>query len=411
MRNKRTQNIILSVVLIFILAVVVFAIVKNVSKKDMAIYFDSNPKGAKVYSRKDFLGETPFEMKHNLYLNKYFLEKKLFTFKKEFYSGQKVRFLYDQSKTIDTIQVNLQLRKLPLPEYSGSLPNNHLLRIEDIHGKTTEELALLRNEIYAKYGREFITPKYREYFGSKSWYKINPHFSDDFLTEIDKKNVALILSIEQSSKTGKAFAGKVQDKPKYIYKEYDDKFDPTKAELAPENLIFKTDEELALLRNEIYARYGREFKTPKYKKYFGSKKWYKINSEYSDALLNETAKKNVTLILEVEKSIEENKDMIKKVLDNPEYTYKDEKLIFIDEHKVKYLKETRWGRIFCKYDYISYNKSGESIIDWSVYKGNIYISAVNQFHYYKDLKQIGVLKPDFTNNTLELLEISEAELD
>jgi hypothetical protein len=402
MKSKKFQNIRLSVELIVLLVILSFVILKFVSNRNMAIYFESNPEEVKVFSHRKFIGTAPLQIKYNIFNSKYFTEKTSFTFRKDFYMAKTIFFSYDQTKPIDTIKVNLKVSKEPLQEYSGEFSHNHLLPLEDLRDKTKEELAFIRNEIYAKYGREFITPKYRNYFNSKEWYKVNPHFSDDFLNETDKKNVALILSLEKSPKTSKTSAEKATDKPEYTYKEIEVELYPDKI-LIPEDLVCKTNEELALLRNEIYARHGRQFKTPKYQEYFNSKNWYKINPEYSDALLTETDRANLSLILDIEKSIEENKDMIKRILENPEYTYKNEKLIFIDEHNVKYLKSSNWGRIFCKYDYISSTGEGEKIVRWRSYKGEIFLCDYNKV-WGKERRQISIVKLDLKDHTIRLIK-------
>ena len=54
-----------------------------------------------------------------------------------------------------------------------------------------------------------------------------------------------------------------------------------------------TCETYDLLRNSIYAAYGRAFKTPKWSQLFGKEPWYKVNPKYDDALLSPIAKKNV----------------------------------------------------------------------------------------------------------------------
>jgi len=71
-----------------------------------------------------------------------------------------------------------------------------LLKKADVEGKSLEELALLRNEIYARKGHKFETGKYRAYFTYKKWYK--PLSSNDGieLSSIENKNVAFLKSLE-----------------------------------------------------------------------------------------------------------------------------------------------------------------------------------------------------------------------
>jgi hypothetical protein len=86
---------------------------------------------------------------------------------------------------------------------------NTLMRLRDVIQKTNTELGYLRNEIYARYGRAFHTPKYSAFFKKQSWYKINAEYSDDLLTSIDKQNVKLILSLEKPSKKDTALSSHV----------------------------------------------------------------------------------------------------------------------------------------------------------------------------------------------------------
>ena len=85
-------------------------------------------------------------------------------------------------------------------DYLFENSNTKLLTESDIQGMSKYDLALARNEIYARHGRKFKTPEYSAYFSSKSWYKINPNYNYDDdnsnLNEIEKKNVLFILNAE-----------------------------------------------------------------------------------------------------------------------------------------------------------------------------------------------------------------------
>lgn len=67
-------------------------------------------------------------------------------------------------------------------------------------GLSTEELDIMRNEIFAEYGLKFKSPKWKAYFEKMPWY--NPRFDnvDDQLTEIDKYNIKFILEYQQKFK-------------------------------------------------------------------------------------------------------------------------------------------------------------------------------------------------------------------
>jgi len=62
-----------------------------------------------------------------------------------------------------------------------------------------EDLRVLRNEMYARHGRVFKDPKLQEYFLSQSWYKPDPTFTDDMLSEIEAKNLVKIREAEESA--------------------------------------------------------------------------------------------------------------------------------------------------------------------------------------------------------------------
>ena len=53
---------------------------------------------------------------------------------------------------------------------------------------------------------------------------------------------------------------------------------------------------LRIKRNEIYARYGRGFKSADLQKHFGAQSWYRVSDRYSDTLLTKNDKANVALI-------------------------------------------------------------------------------------------------------------------
>ena len=58
----------------------------------------------------------------------------------------------------------------------------------------------MRNEIFARYGYRFSSPRLKEYFGAKEWYSPREDNVDNYLTEIEKYNIALIREAESLSK-------------------------------------------------------------------------------------------------------------------------------------------------------------------------------------------------------------------
>ena len=83
-------------------------------------------------------------------------------------------------------------------ELSNKIINDHALAVLD-----TEELRLLRNSIYAKYGYTFSSPELTAFFSRFSWYKPSVKNVDEFLTDIDRHNIESI----------KLYENKYQNKP------------------------------------------------------------------------------------------------------------------------------------------------------------------------------------------------------
>ncbi|MGI9035526.1 MAG: YARHG domain-containing protein, partial [Pyrinomonadaceae bacterium] len=68
---------------------------------------------------------------------------------------------------------------------------------EMFEGLFAEDLRMLRNEIYARHGRVFKDVKLQKTFAEMSWYKPNPDFKDEMLSEIESKNLKLIADAEK----------------------------------------------------------------------------------------------------------------------------------------------------------------------------------------------------------------------
>lgn len=64
----------------------------------------------------------------------------------------------------------------------------------------SEELALIRNTLYARRGLKYTKGKYKEYFESKSWYKPSVTSGKDLLPEKEEKLVEIIKKYEKKAK-------------------------------------------------------------------------------------------------------------------------------------------------------------------------------------------------------------------
>ncbi|MCX6644800.1 MAG: YARHG domain-containing protein [bacterium] len=105
--------------------------------------------------------------------------------------GGKVQFDPLTNRTYVSTAENIAA--MPEPEWL-----NRRLTEAELDRKTSEQLRLMRNTIYARYGREFQDREFRHYFYCQPWYQPNPHYTDALLTELDLANIDLIVAAEGS---------------------------------------------------------------------------------------------------------------------------------------------------------------------------------------------------------------------
>jgi len=61
---------------------------------------------------------------------------------------------------------------------------------------TNNQLRVIRNAFFAQHGFIFRSPDLANTFGNMRDYIPNPYFSEDMLTEIDRRNIAIIQRLE-----------------------------------------------------------------------------------------------------------------------------------------------------------------------------------------------------------------------
>jgi hypothetical protein len=194
---------------------------------------------------------------------------------------------YDAKKLSAIEQKNLatiaaaqkRSRKVALAPGDMELFENKLIAASMLRGLSLNELRLLRNEIYARHGRQFQAQWLSQYFYSQPWYQPDDNFKDEELTGADKTNVETIVAYEK----------KIHD------------------ELATKPLTRSLLEGLFIedavkMRQEIFARRGKVFtKEPWFQTYFESFAWYKADPQYSDAKLSDLEKRNIATIAAYER--------------------------------------------------------------------------------------------------------------
>ena len=93
----------------------------------------------------------------------------------------------------------LTRRKFEYRKNVGNFPeaSQRLLKEEDVENMMADELALMRNEIFARHGYCFSRKEMRQRFENEDWYIPNTVDIKGFLTDVEKKNIALIKRYEK----------------------------------------------------------------------------------------------------------------------------------------------------------------------------------------------------------------------
>jgi hypothetical protein len=82
---------------------------------------------------------------------------------------------------------------------------DRILSVQELRQLSLRDLRLLRNTLYARRGRPFKSKILQAHFKAMSWYREDPAYTDARLTENDKRNIALIRSVEDE------FGGPLKD--------------------------------------------------------------------------------------------------------------------------------------------------------------------------------------------------------
>lgn len=98
----------------------------------------------------------------------------------------------------DKSKINTANTSSKSDEYMFSDSANAKLTDNQVSSLSKANLALARNEIFARHGYIFQTEPFKTYFSKKTWYKANAAFkgSDEEISSAEKYNVDLLLKYE-----------------------------------------------------------------------------------------------------------------------------------------------------------------------------------------------------------------------
>lgn len=168
----------------------------------------------------------------------------------------------------------------------------------DIRGKSAAQLRIMRNAIFARHGYIFKSSDLEEYFSRYTWYR--PRYSDvtSKLNEVERDNVAYLKKYEASApKSPKPSAGRLRDVG------WTDDYSEVvcNVKLTDSDVAGLSKSQIRILRNTIYARHGRKFKSADLRDYFSGFSWYHgVYDEISPNSLSDIERHNIVLLQKYE---------------------------------------------------------------------------------------------------------------
>jgi len=164
---------------------------------------------------------------------------------------------------------------------------------ENLGTHSAAEWLILRAEVEAVRGKRFESdPWLQQYFEERYWYKADPSYDARSLTKVERANLSVIDAAQRKQRRAAVSPGDMEHFEKRLVDE---------AMLKGLSL-----HELRLLRNEVYARRGRAFRTEWLSQYFYSQPWYDPREDYTEPELSDTEKKNIETIVAYEKKVKDS---------------------------------------------------------------------------------------------------------
>lgn len=188
------------------------------------------------------------------------------------------------------------------------------------------ELRILSGEIEAIHGRRFADePWLQNYFNQRYWYRPGD-FKPAMLSVSERRNLEILAALEKKRRNLRLSPGQMGA---FQHQLINDKM------LRGLSLY-----ELRLLRNEIYARRGKKFRTQWLAMHYSFASWYKPRSDYAEPPLSDPEQKNVDTIVHLERRLHD--DLSRRRLEP--YLLKD--LPLEDARKLRTEIYARRGRRF-----------------------------------------------------------------
>jgi hypothetical protein len=164
---------------------------------------------------------------------------------------------------------------------------------EKLGTHSAAEWQVLRAEVEAVHGKRFEDdPWLQQYFEERYWYKADPAYDARSLTATERRNLTAIDAAQRKQRHAAISPGDMEH--------FDNRL-VTEQMLKGLSLY-----ELRLLRNEVYARRGRAFRTEWLSQYFYSQPWYDPREDFTEPELSDTEKKNIETIVAYERKVKDS---------------------------------------------------------------------------------------------------------
>lgn len=110
-------------------------------------------------------------------------------------TGEPHYYLYKEGNLIEYKDSYAQWADYILPQ-----SDKHVLGEGDVLDLYAANIEIAWNEIYARHGYRFADEWMKSYFASKTWYHEDPAYTEDVLSNTEKKNISFLKDYEESLK-------------------------------------------------------------------------------------------------------------------------------------------------------------------------------------------------------------------
>ena len=280
---------------------------------------------------------------------------------------------FDNSKLNDTERRNLDVIRIAEAQQHQTVQPGDMRLYQDraltrkkLGTHTNAEWTVLAAEIEAIHGKRFEgTPWLQQYFDERYWYHAADRYDPKGLSQLERKNLQLIDTIQRQQRRVALAPGDME-----LFEN----------KLISEGMLRGLSlHELRLLRNEIYARHGRIFKTLWIEQYFGGQPWYDPKEDFKDEDISGSDKTNIETIVAYENKLHNSistKPLTRTLLQGlfVEDVRKMRDEIYARHGKV--FKDPWTQKYFASFDWYKANPNYSDASLSAVEKGNIAVIAV-----------------------------------